>query len=88
MLTVKGCHLGFKFKFNLGKSIKSTKESGGGQVGGGPIDCGTGTEGVQEAGYNWARGGSSKWGKFLKNKDAYYFAIKKGLKAGRWSSKL
>ena len=29
-----------------------------------------------------------KWGKFLTNKDAYYFAIKKGLKAGRWSSKL
>ena len=60
MLTVKGCHLGFKFKFNLGKSIKSSKESGGGQAGGDPIDCGTGTEGVQEAGYKWARGGSSK----------------------------
>ena len=29
-------------------------------MGGGPIDCGTGTEGVQEAGYKWARGGSSK----------------------------
>ena len=60
MLTVKGCHLGFKFKFNLGKSIKSSKESGGGQAGGGPIDCGTGTEGVQEAGYKWERGGRSK----------------------------
>ena len=57
MLTVKGRHLGFKFKFNLGKSIKSSKESGGGQAGGGPIDCGTGTEGVQEAGYKWERGG-------------------------------
>ena len=57
MLTVKGCHLGFKFKFNLGKSIKSSKESGGEQAGGGPIDCGTGTEGVQEAGYKWERGG-------------------------------
>ena len=50
MLTVKGRHLGFKFKFNLGKSIKSSKESAGGQAGGGPIDCGIGAEGVQEAG--------------------------------------
>jgi len=50
----EGRHLGFKFKFNLGKSIKSSEESGGGQVGGGPIDCGIGTEGVQEAGYKWA----------------------------------
>ena len=90
MLTVKGRHVGFKFKFNLGKSIKSSKESGGGQAGGGPIDCGIGAEGVQEAGYKWARGGVlkggkwEKWRKFLKNKDAYYFAIEKGLKAGRW----
>ena len=46
VLTVKGHHVGFKFKFNLGKSIKSSRESEGGQAGGGPIDCGIGTEGV------------------------------------------